>query len=119
MYTRKALNTLLGSIYNDLIDLDLQPERMILYGSNAKESVHEYSDVDLGLWHKSFSGESLVDIELIRPLLRKYKGLDLKMYPSYATAEDFDPFIGEIERTGKVWDNDRKELINQVYQDVL
>ena len=80
--------------------------------------MHEYSDVDLGLLHKSFSGESLVDIELIRPLLRKYKGLDLKMYPSHATAEDFDPFIAEIERTRKVWDNDRKELISQMYLNV-
>ncbi len=42
-----------------------------------------------------------IDLKKIRPVYRKYKGVDLKMYPSWATVENFDPFIAVIEKTGK------------------
>ena len=62
---------------------------------------HTYSDVDLAVWSKKFTGEGLIDFEIVRPLIKKYKNLDIKMYPSGATSENFDPFIDIIEKTGK------------------
>lgn len=46
--------------------------------------VHEYSDIDLAIWSHHFTGHGLLDLELIRPLLRKYKNLDIKTYPANA-----------------------------------
>jgi len=53
------------------------------------------------VWSKKFTGEGLIDFEKVRPLIKKYKNLDIKMYPSGATSENFDPFIDIIEKTGK------------------
>ncbi len=107
MFTRKVLNILLNAVYNELTALGLKPVRMILFGSYAKENVHEYSDVDLAIWHDRFTGVGLIDLELIRPILRKHRGLDIKMYPANATASNFDPFIDEIEHTGLLWDEEK------------
>jgi hypothetical protein len=54
------------------------------------------------MWGNKFIGEGMVDFEMIRPIIRKYKKVDIKMYPTNATAHDFDPFIEEIEKTGIV-----------------
>lgn len=108
MFTRKALVDLFNSISDELILLDIVPERVILFGSYAKETIKNESDVDIAIWHRIFSGFTYTDLELIRPIIRKHRGtyLDIKFYPSGATAENFDPFIEEIEKTGKVWDID-------------
>ncbi len=112
MLTRKALNKLLVSISNDLLELNLRPDKMILFGSYAKECVTQESDVDIAIWHSRFVGNGLIDMELIRPILRKYRGVfDFKFYPSHATANNFDPFIQEIVRTGKEWDTENNAFL--------
>lgn len=109
MLTRKALNDLFVSLSNDLSELKLVPDKMILFGSYAKECIHEYSDVDIAIWNRRFTGNGIVDIELIRPILRKSKGLlDIKFYPSDANSQNFDPFIDEIIKSGKEWDIEHK-----------
>jgi predicted nucleotidyltransferase len=86
---------------------------MILFGSYAKENVHQYSDVDIAIWNKKFIGEGLIDFELIQPVLRKFRkvnSIDFKMYPTHATADNFDPFIEEIEKEGMAWNPESKVL---------
>lgn len=100
MLTRKALNETLSTVRSDLIQLGLRPERMILYGSYAKGGVHTNSDIDIAIWHRNFNGDRFADLEQIRPILRKYLGLDIKTYPSEANADNFDPFIRIAEETG-------------------
>ncbi|MFZ1677515.1 MAG: nucleotidyltransferase domain-containing protein [Saprospiraceae bacterium] len=101
MLTRKTLAEVIIGVYEELSHLGYKPDRMILFGSYAKGGVHQYSDVDIAVWNSGFSGEGLIDLEKIRPVLRKFRGVDLKMYPSGATAENFDPFIDVIEKTGE------------------
>jgi predicted nucleotidyltransferase len=101
MLTRRALEKLLEDILHDLFKTGLDPQKVILFGSYSKGGVHTYSDIDLAIWSHNFVGEGLIDLELIRPLLRKYKNLDIKMYPAGANAENFDPFIKVIEDTGR------------------
>ncbi len=101
MFTRRALEILLNQINLELIELDLNPEKVILFGSYANGGIHTYSDVDIAVWSHKFTGEGLLDFELIRPIIRKHKQLDIKMYPAGATANNFDPFIAVIEKTGK------------------
>jgi uncharacterized protein len=102
MLTRRALDQLLKDIADEAKLLDLGISKMILFGSYAKGGVHKYSDVDIAMWGEKFIGEGMIDFELVRPIIRKYREVDIKMYPSNATAEDFDPFIEEIEKTGIV-----------------
>jgi len=102
MLTRRALNVMLENIVEDMFSLDIKPEKIILFGSYSKGGIHTYSDVDLAVWSKKFTAEGLIDFEIVRPLIKKYKNLDIKMYPSGATSENFDPFIEIIEKTGKI-----------------
>lgn len=100
MLTRKALIQTLAGIKADLIELGLNPARMILFGSYANGGLHTHSDIDIAIWHKNFSGDLMKDLDLIRPLLQKYHNLDLKTYPLDARHDDFDPFIRIVEETG-------------------
>lgn len=60
-----------------------------------------HSDIDIAIWSHKFIGEGLIDFEIIRPIIRKFRNVDIKMYPIGATAENFDPFIRVIESTGR------------------
>ena len=100
MLTRKALIVTLSGIRSDLIELGLNPARMVLFGSYANGGLHRNSDIDIAIWHKNFSGDIMTDLELIRPILKKYRDLDLKTYPLGARHDDFDPFIRIVEETG-------------------
>ena len=101
MFTRKALAEVVIGVHDELSRLGYKPERMILFGSYVSGGIHSYSDVDIAVWNSGFTGDGLVDLEKIRPVLRKFRGVDLKMYPSGATAQNFDPFIEVIEKTGE------------------
>jgi len=100
MLTKRALNELLTSFKADLSAYGYVPETMILYGSYAKGNVHKYSDVDLAVWSKQFSGNSFEDFENVKPVLKNYRQFHVKFYPKDADEDNFDPFIHEIKRTG-------------------
>lgn len=102
MLTKRALNELLTALRKDLTSAGFPLEAMILYGSYAKGNVHKYSDVDVALWSKSFSGEGLLDFEKTQPVFRNYRQVHAKFYPPGADENNFDPFIEEIKRTGIV-----------------
>jgi predicted nucleotidyltransferase len=100
MLTRKSLNILLNEVTEELIQLGITPNKMILFGSYANGGVHAYSDVDIALWSEKFTGEPLEDFDHARPIVRKHREISFKLYPAYATALNYDPFIEIIEQTG-------------------
>lgn len=100
MLTNRALNELLLSFQKDLSANGFLPEAIILYGSYAKGKVHKYSDIDVAIWSKSFTGEGLNDFEKAKPVLRNYPKVQAKLYPAYADENNFDPFIEVIKQTG-------------------
>jgi uncharacterized protein len=75
-------------------------EKAVLFGSYAKETYNEWSDIDLALVSKSFQGIRYNDIEKIR----KFKfDIDYSISPLPYTIEDFndeDLFVKEIKETG-------------------
>lgn len=103
MLTRKALNRLLQDVFDALSALGYEPERMILFGSYASGSPGPYSDVDIAVWHTDLTSNAFEDLDRIQSVIRKFVGVDLRTYPSGATAENFDPFSGVIEETGIVF----------------
>jgi hypothetical protein len=68
-----------------------------------RENVHAYSDVDIAVWSAAFTGDYEEDFEKVRPVYRRFKGVDIKTYRVGATADNTDPLIEVIESTGIVF----------------
>jgi predicted nucleotidyltransferase len=100
MFTQRDLKILLQELVDDLMKNNISPRKVILFGSYAKGNVHTYSDVDLAVWSDKFSGDPIADFECIHPVIKKYRSVNVKLYPTEATADSYDPFIGIIEKTG-------------------
>ena len=100
-FTKKKLYYHIYRFLEDLKQAGYTIDSAILFGSYANGYPDDYSDIDLAVWSPMFSDNPFEDKEKIRPLLQQYTPLQLHPYPSNETAMD-DPFIGEIERTGKV-----------------
>ena len=100
MFTRKALNSLLTCIHQELIQKGLEPTRIILFGSYAKGKVHAGSDIDVAVWSSQFSGGPMDDFEKVKSIAQKHRPVSFKLYPDYATSFNYDPFIAIIEQTG-------------------
>ena len=72
-----------------------------LFGSYAKGSSHEWSDIDIALVSPDFSGDRFRDRQRIVPLRRQ---IDVRLEPMPFSPKDFkdDPVMAEeIKQTGK------------------
>ena len=72
-------------------------EKVLLFGSYARNEQKEYSDIDVALVSDDFTGFGILDIEKILPVLRNYTLIQPKTY----TTRDFvesDPFLDEIKK---------------------
>ncbi|MCL2079477.1 MAG: nucleotidyltransferase domain-containing protein [Oscillospiraceae bacterium] len=78
-------------------------DRAFLFGSCAKGTATEQSDIDVCFFSRSFEDLTTVDImtRLFR-LTRKYKGIDIEPrgFPT-SELENDNPFVKEILRTGQ------------------
>ena len=106
MFTRKALDIHIHSFLKELVEFGLTPTKSILFGSYAKGNPHLQSDIDLAIWHESFSGVSFIDFEPFVHLVSKYHPIQLHTFNSN---EEIDPFGEEILATGKQIDT--KDLV--------
>jgi uncharacterized protein len=73
----------------------------ILFGSHAKRTAQEDSDIDIALISDAFTGDRFEDRRKIVPLRRK---IDSRIEPIPFRPEDFDDggmFVEEIKKTGK------------------
>jgi predicted nucleotidyltransferase len=73
----------------------------IIFGSYAKETPEEGSDIDIALVSSSFTGDRFEDRRRIVPLRRK---IDSRIEPMPFRPEDFNDgglLVDEIKRTGK------------------
>lgn len=87
------------------LESDIEVERVILYGSYAHDSAHEWSDIDLAVLSPDFSKMS--EIKKTDFLARKLVRCDSRLMPMAYTPAQFDNappylFAAEIRRTGKV-----------------
>ena len=74
---------------------------VILYGSFAKGTQHEWSDIDVALVADEFSGFTFNDCDLFPyvGIKKPYIRIEAKTYPTDYFQEG-DPFINEIKKTG-------------------
>jgi predicted nucleotidyltransferase len=89
--------------YADDVRRIMPVDRAVLYGSYAKGSATEYSDVDICFFLGSFDGKRRVDViaELLG-LTDKYSEVFIEpiAFPVSELQND-NPFVKEILRTGK------------------
>ena len=85
----------------DLHTLGVRPQRVILFGSFARNEQREWSDIDVAVVAEEFSGFRPEDAGLLSRALARHVGIE----PHPFRPEDFtdwNPFVEEIKRTGIV-----------------
>ena len=82
-------------------DSGLHLKRVILFGSYAKGTASKWSDIDIALVSRDFTGVGFYDRKRINPYLIK---TDSRIEPHPFRSEDFkedNPFVEEILKQGK------------------
>ena len=85
---------------NELADNDIKVEQAILFGSYAQGTFDDWSDIDLAIVSKAFTGERFSDRNKIR---RIKLGISCDLEPMPYNPVDFntdDPFVKRILKTG-------------------
>jgi len=98
MVTRKNIINKTNKLLDDIHQLGVEPVRVILFGSYAKGTCTDDSDIDIAVWGRGFSGVRAIDIELVAPLLKFYKPIELHTFSEFIDLED--PYQQEILQTG-------------------
>ena len=98
---RRIVNVLVKTLAVNKIDVD----KIILYGSYAKGSQRDHSDIDIAIISPSFRGKKKLEVqaELAR-IFSKYLSI---VEPVGYSSEDFqsaetESLLGEIKRTGRI-----------------
>ena len=88
---------------NELLSLQLNLRKAILFGSFAKNQQKEWSDIDIALIADEFIGFGYEDRKYFAKI-NIQKSYSMIQTKTYATAyfEKGDPFINEIIKTGVV-----------------
>ena len=98
----EAVNINIKNYVNDVRNA-MPVEKAVLFGSYAKGTATEQSDIDICFFLESFGGKRRLDIikELLA-LMRAYKGIYFEpiAFPSAELYND-NPFVKEILRSGR------------------
>jgi predicted nucleotidyltransferase len=98
----KAVDTIVRNYVSDVKN-EMQIDRAFLFGSHAKGTATEQSDIDICFFSSNFENLPPADImtRLFR-LTRKYKGIDIEPH-GFPTSEleNDNPIVKEILRTGQ------------------
>jgi tRNA nucleotidyltransferase (CCA-adding enzyme) len=101
MLDKNAVIEVVRNYAKDIEERGVNLRTVILYGSFAKGTQHEWSDIDVALVADEFTGFTFNDKKLFRGLGVKepYVMIQAKTYPTeYFNKRD--PFINEILKTG-------------------
>ena len=101
-YDNETLNEIVTNYVSD-VKKAMPIDRVFLFGSYAKGTATDHSDIDICFFSHIF--ENMNPIETTRPLFRltrKYRGIDIQPR-GFATSdlENDNPFIREILLTGR------------------
>ena len=95
-----AINTVRDYVY-EICNSGVNIRKAILFGSFAKETQHEWSDIDVALVADEFTGVGFFDKQLFQHIgiKKPYIRIEAKTYPTDYFQES-DPLIEEIKNTG-------------------
>ena len=83
------------SEYISILSSEIAIEKVFLFGSYAKGTYHENSDIDIAVYSKDFSTETR--IEDMTYLLDKTWGLGLDIQPYPFGTDDYEDPVGIVE----------------------
>ncbi|MCL1943186.1 MAG: nucleotidyltransferase domain-containing protein [Candidatus Azobacteroides sp.] len=101
MFTRNAAIKTIRNYAKEINETGVNLRKVIMFGSFAKGTQHEWSDIDVALVADNFSGVGFLDrqrfsgIGIKKPYIR----IEPITYPTDYFQES-DPFIEEIKNTG-------------------
>ena len=97
MYDKNTVIDIINHFISELTGAGYTPDEIFLFGSYARGNPHKFSDIDVAVWDRKFSGCLPLDIENIKSILSKYSSIELHTFNS----EDKDsPIISEIKTNG-------------------
>ena len=100
MFTEKNLMAYIHYYISECNRIGVQFKKVILFGSYARNTPHEWSDIDLALVSDDFTGARWEDRDKTPPADIKFIDIEPHLFNT-AYFEESDPFIEEIKRTGK------------------
>ena len=101
MLTRNAAIETVRNYAHEIKERGINLRMVFLYGSFAKGTQHEWSDIDVALVADEFTGFTFDDKKLFPYIGIKdpYIRIETKTYPTEYFNQG-DPFIEEIKKTG-------------------
>jgi predicted nucleotidyltransferase len=99
MVTKESAIDTAKSFINDCQATGLNFHKVLLFGSAAKNSTHEWSDIDLLLISDQFSDNVFENLKLYSKINIKYPVIETHPYPTKYYYEG-DDFIKEISKEG-------------------
>jgi len=101
MLTQNAVIKTVGNYAKEILQQGINLRKVILFGSFAKGTQHEWSDIDVALVADDFSGVGFLDIPRFAGIgiKKPYIRIEALTYPTDYFMES-DPFIEEIKKTG-------------------
>ena len=101
MLDKNAAIEIVRGYAQDIESQGVHLQSVILYGSFAKETQHEWSDIDVALVADEFTGFYFNDSDLFPyvSIKKPYIRIEAKTYPTEYFKQG-DPFINEIIQTG-------------------
>ena len=103
MFTQRTALNLAQRFAAELQQLDLRLQKVIMFGSYARNGQREESDIDVALVSESFTGAGPLDVRAMAHLLARDPFCYIEPHTfSPAQFTDSNPFVHEIKRTGIV-----------------
>jgi predicted nucleotidyltransferase len=101
MLTRNAAIKMVKNYAKELNQAGINLRKVIMFGSFAKGTQHEWSDIDVALVADNFSGVGFLDRQHFSKIgiKKTYLRNEPVTYPTDYFSES-DPFIEEIKKTG-------------------
>jgi predicted nucleotidyltransferase len=99
MLTRNDAIKLIKEFIEQCRNINVVFDKVILFGSLAKDVNCEYSDIDIALVSKQFGFDRFENALMIAPITKMFLDIDTQTFPSDYFFQG-DPFIEEILGTG-------------------
>lgn len=104
MLTQKSVINHIRKFAEEVKDSGIHLQKIILFGSYAKNKQHQWSDIDVAMVADEFTGVGFNDIGLFSKIQIKYPYYLIQ--PRTYNTKDFlpqkDPFVKEITKSGIV-----------------
>lgn len=102
MLTQRSVINQIKRFAGDVKQSGIQLNKVMLFGSFAKNEQHQWGDIDVALVADEFTGVGFEDTRLFSRILVEY--LELNIQPHTYNTKDFspekDPFVEETLKTG-------------------